>query len=223
MIEIGNSWDDFFEKETKKEYYQELRKFLIEEYKVKKIYPTMDNIFTIFKEVPLENIKVVILGQDPYHQPGQAHGMSFSVQPGINKPPSLVNIFKELQDDLGCKIPEGGYLLPWAKEGVFLMNTCLTVEEGRPNSHKGKGWERLTDEVIRLISAEEKPKVFLLWGNDAKKKKELISNPKHLILETVHPSPLSVYRGFFGCKHFSRANAFLRENNRKEISWCLDD
>ena len=210
MIEVGNSWDEFFQKETKKEYYQELRKFLIEEYKFKKIYPTMDNIFTIFKEVPLEKIKVVILGQDPYHQPGQAHGMSFSVQPGISKPPSLVNIFKELHDDLGCKIPESGYLRPWAKEGVFLMNTCLTVEDGRPNSHKGKGWERLTDEVIRLISAEEKPKVFLLWGSDAKKKKELISNPKHLILETVHPSPLSVYRGFFGCKHFSRANAFLR-------------
>ena len=220
MVHIGNSWDKFFNEETKKEYYSELREFLKNEYKCKRIYPKMDNIFNIFKEVPLENIKVVVLGQDPYHQPGQAHGMAFSVMPGIKQPPSLVNIFKELKDDIGCDIPETGYLLPWAKEGVFLMNTCLTVEEGKANSHKGKGWERLTDEIIKVIDEDPSPKVFFLWGRDARNKKSIIRNKNHLVLETVHPSPLSAYNGFFGSKHFSKANKFLKENNRGEINWC---
>lgn len=220
MANIGNSWDKFFEEETQKAYYLKLKEFLIEEYKYKRIYPKMENIFTIFREVPLENIKVVILGQDPYHQPGQAHGMSFSVMPGVRKPPSLINIFKELQADVGCPIPETGYLLPWARQGVFLMNTCLTVEEGKANSHKGHGWERLTDEVIRLIDEDSSPKVFFLWGRDARNKKELIKNSSHLVLETVHPSPLSVNNGFFDSRHFSQANAFLRERDRGEINWC---
>ena len=220
MIQLDNSWDSFFEEETRKGYYQELRQFLIDEYKTKRIYPPKDKIYSIFKEVPMEKIEVVILGQDPYHQPGQAHGMSFSVLPGVKKPPSLVNIFKEVASDIGCDEPEHGCLLGWAKQGVFLMNTCLTVEEGRPNSHKNKGWEILTDEVIRRISADERPKVFLLWGRDARAKKQLIHNGRHLILETVHPSPLSAYNGFFGCRHFSKANAFLHANGRPEIDWC---
>ena len=220
MIHLENSWDSFFKEETRKDYYQELRKFLIHEYKTKQIYPPMDKIFSIFKEVPMEKIEVVILGQDPYHQPGQAHGMSFSVLPGVGRFSSLVNIFKEITSDIGCEEPEHGCLLGWARQGVFLMNTCLTVEEGRANSHKNKGWEILTDEVIRRISADERPKVFLLWGRDARAKKQLIHSERHLILETVHPSPLSAYNGFFGCRHFSRANQFLRENGRPEIDWC---
>jgi uracil-DNA glycosylase len=170
--------------------------------------------------VELEEIKIVIIGQDPYHQPGQAHGMAFSVMPGVKKPPSLVNIFKELKEDIGCEIKDTGYLLGWARQGVFLMNTCLSVIDSKPNSHKNKGWEIFTDEVLRLIDADNSPKVFFLWGNDAKKKKELIKNKRHLVLETVHPSPLSAYNGFFGCRHFSIANRFLKENMREEIDWC---
>lgn len=220
MVNIGNSWDNFFAEETKKEYYLKLREFLKGEYKGKRIYPKMDEIFSVFKEVPLEDVKVVILGQDPYHQFGQAHGMAFSVKPGVRIPPSLVNIYKELKEDLGCPIPSTGYLLPWAKEGVFLMNTCLTVEDSKANSHKGKGWEILTDEVIKVINDDDNPKVFLLWGRDARNKSKLITNNRHLVLETVHPSPLSAYNGFFGSKHFSKTNDFLRDNNRKEINWC---
>lgn len=220
MHKLNNSWDPFLMEESAKDYYKKLRTFLLEEYRTKHIYPAMENIYAIFREVPLENIEVVILGQDPYHQKGQAHGMSFSVLPGVRKPPSLLNIFKELSDDVGCPVPEDGCLLGWARQGVFLMNTCLTVEEGRPNSHKNKGWEILTDEVIRRISADERPKVFLLWGRDARAKKELISTKNHLVLETVHPSPLSARNGFFGCRHFSKANHYLREHGRPEIDWC---
>lgn len=220
MIEIGNSWDNILKKEFTKDYYLKLSKFIDSEYPQKKIYPPKDQLFSIFRVLQVEDIKIVIIGQDPYHQPGQAHGMAFSVMPGVKKPPSLVNIFKEIKDDIGCEIPDSGYLSGWAKQGVFLMNTCLSVVDSKPNSHKGKGWEIFTDEVIRLIDADENPKVFLLWGNDARKKRKLILNEKHLVLETVHPSPLSAYNGFLGCKHFSKSNAFLKANMREEIDWC---
>lgn len=220
VVNIGNSWDKFFAEETKNDYYLKLKEFLIQEYKCKRIYPKMENIFAIFKEVPIENIKIVILGQDPYHQAGQSHGVSFSVMPGVRKPPSLINIFKELKEDIGCSIPKTGYLLPWVKQGVFLMNTCLTVEEGKAKSHSGKGWERFTDEVIRFIDQDPAPKVFFLWGKDARNKKKLIKNSNHLILEAVHPSPLSVNKGFFNSGHFSKANNFLKEKGRGRINWC---
>lgn len=217
---LGNGWDEIFTVESQKEYFIKLNNFLNDEYQNKNIYPPEENIFSIFKEVELKDIKVVILGQDPYHKNGQAHGFAFSVMPGVKKPPSLVNIFKEIKMDIGCNMKDTGYLMGWAKQGVFLMNTCLTVEESKPNSHKGIGWEILTDEVIRLIDKDDNPKVFMLWGNDARKKKKLIQNEKHLVLETVHPSPLSAYNGFLGCKHFSKANNFLRTNNKDEIDWC---
>lgn len=220
MIRIGNKWDDLLYEEFQKEYYLRLNEFLEEEYENKKIYPPKNQIFTIFKILQVEEIKVVIIGQDPYHQPGQAHGMAFSVLPGTRKPLSLVNIFKEIKEDIGCEIKESGYLLEWARQGVFLMNTCLSVVDSKPNSHKKKGWEIFTDEVIRLIDEDNSPKVFFLWGNDARKKKEFIKNKRHLVLETVHPSPLSAYNGFFGCRHFSRANKYLKENMREEIDWC---
>ncbi len=220
MINIGNKWDDLLKNEFQKEYYLKLSKFIDEEYIYKKIYPPKDQLFSIFKVLKLEDIKIVIIGQDPYHQPGQAHGMAFSVMPGVKKPPSLVNIFKEIKEDIGCEIPDSGYLLEWARQGVFLMNTCLSVIDSKPNSHRKKGWEIFTDEVIRQIDADDTPKVFLIWGNDAKRKKELIQNENHLVLETVHPSPLSAYNGFFGCRHFSKANKYLKENMREEINWC---
>lgn len=220
MIKIGRNWDNLLKSEYTKEYFIKLIEFIDKEYENKRIYPPKDQIFSIFEILEVGEIKVVIIGQDPYHRTGQAHGMAFSVMPGVKKPPSLVNIFKELKDDIGCEIPESGYLMGWARQGVFLMNTCLSVIDSSPNSHKGKGWEMFTDEVIRLIDQDETPKVFLLWGNDARKKRKLIKNARHLILETVHPSPLSAYNGFFGCKHFSRANSFLKENMREEIEWC---
>ncbi len=220
MIEIGNTWDVLLKKEFQKEYFNKLNKFIEQEYVTKNIYPPKEQLFSIFKILQLEDIKIIIIGQDPYHQLGQAHGMAFSVMPEVKKPPSLVNIFKELKEDIGCDIPVSGYLMGWARQGVFLMNTCLSVIDSKPNSHKGKGWEIFTDEVIRLIDADDTPKVFLLWGNDAKKKRKLIQNKKHLVLETVHPSPLSAYNGFFGCKHFSKSNAYLKANMRDEIDWC---
>ena len=185
MIKIGNNWDDLLKNEFPKEYYLKLSKFIDEEYTEKKIYPPRDQIFNIFKELQVEDIKIVIIGQDPYHQLGQAHGMAFSVMPGIKKPPSLVNIFKEIKEDIGCEIPASGYLLEWARQGVFLMNTCLSVERSKPNSHKGKGWEIFTDEVIGLIDADDTPKVFLLWGNDARKKKNLINQYRFYVLRRI--------------------------------------
>lgn len=220
MITIGNNWDALLSEEYQKEYFHKLSEFVDMEYMTNSVYPPKDLLFSIFDILEVEDIKVVIIGQDPYHQPGQAHGMAFSVMPGVKKPPSLVNIFKELKEDVGCEIKDTGYLLGWARQGVFLMNTCLSVIDSKPNSHKGKGWEIFTDEVIRLIDEDNYPKVFLLWGNDARKKRDLIKNKKHLVLETVHPSPLSAYNGFFGCRHFSKANTFLKENKREEIDWC---
>ena len=220
MKPLGNSWDVLLQEESRKPYYLSLRQFLLEEYSSKAIYPAMKDIFTVFAAVPPEKVRVVILGQDPYHGKGQAHGLSFSVLPGVPKPPSLKNIFKELSGDLGCREPESGCLLPWTAQGVFLMNTVLTVEEGRPGSHRGRGWETLTDRVVEALSKDSAPKAFLLWGQDARSKKALISNPAHLILETVHPSPLSAHRGFLGCGHFSKANDFLRAAGRGEVDWC---
>lgn len=221
MVELGNSWDGILTGEFEKTYYLKLKEFLINEYKTKTIYPDKYNIFNALKLTPYEQVKVVILGQDPYHGPGQAHGLSFSVQPGVQTPPSLQNMYKELRDDLGCFIPNNGYLVPWAKQGVLLLNTVLTVEAGKANSHRKKGWENFTDEVIKKLNERDKPIVFLLWGNNAKEKMSLITNPNHFILTTVHPSPLSATRGFMGCKHFSKTNEILKGIGEKEIDWQI--
>lgn len=221
MVNIENSWDKKLEGEFDKSYYINLRQFLVNEYKARNIFPNMNNIFNALKLTPYEDVKVVILGQDPYHGAGQAHGLSFSVQPGVRIPPSLLNMYKELQNDLGCYIPNNGYLVPWAKQGVLLLNTVLTVREGEANSHKNEGWENFTDRVISLLNEREKPIVFLLWGSNAKEKIKLITNPRHYILTTVHPSPLSANRGFMGCKHFSKTNEILKSLGEKEIDWQI--
>lgn len=221
MVNIENSWDKKLEGEFDKSYYINLRQFLVNEYKARNIFPNMNNIFNALKLTPYENVKVVILGQDPYHGAGQAHGLSFSVQPGVRIPPSLLNMYKELQNDLGCYIPNNGYLVPWAKQGVLLLNTVLTVREGEANSHKNEGWENFTDRVISLLNEREKPIVFLLWGSNAKEKIKLITNSRHYILTTVHPSPLSANRGFMGCKHFSKTNEILKSLGEKEIDWQI--
>lgn len=221
MVNIGNSWDELLKDEFKKEYYLNLREFLKTEYKTNTVYPDMYNIFNAFRYTAYEDVKAVILGQDPYHGPNQAHGLCFSVQNGVTPPPSLQNIFKELSSDLGIPIPQNGELTPWTKQGVMLLNTVLTVRSGQANSHRGMGWEIFTDKVIEILNQREKPIVFLLWGNPAKAKGRLITNPKHFILSTVHPSPLSAYNGFFGCKHFSKTNRILRSLGETEIDWRL--
>ena len=219
MVNIGNEWDELLKEEFEKDYYLNLRSFLATEYKKMRIYPDMYDIFNALKYTSYNDVKVVILGQDPYHGEGQAHGLCFSVKKGVKKPPSLVNIYKEIESDIGVKMPEHGELTDWAKQGVLLLNTTLTVREATPNSHKGKGWEIFTDKVIELLNKREKPIVFILWGSNARSKKAIITNPIHKILETVHPSPLSAYGGFFGCRHFSQANEFLRQNGLAEINW----
>lgn len=221
MVNLGNSWDEILKGEFQKPYYLKLRQFLVEEYQTKTIYPHMNNIFNALKLTAYEEVKVVILGQDPYHGPNQAHGLSFSVQPGIKTPPSLLNMYKELNDDLGCFIPNNGYLIPWAKQGVLLLNTVLTVREGEANSHRNKGWETFTDEIIKKLNERQKPIVFLLWGNNAKEKIKYITNPNHYILTTVHPSPLSATRGFMGCKHFSKTNKILKDVGERPIDWQI--
>ena len=221
MVNLGNSWDEILKGEFQKPYYLKLRQFLVEEYQTKTIYPHMNNIFNALKLTAYEEVKVVILGQDPYHGPNQAHGLSFSVQPGIKTPPSLLNMYKELNDDLGCFIPNNGYLIPWAKQGVLLLNTVLTVREGEANSHRNKGWETFTDEIIKKLNERQKPIVFLLWGNTAKEKIKYITNPNHYILTTVHPSPLSATRGFMGCKHFSKTNKILKDVGERPIDWQI--
>lgn len=218
---LNNDWDDILSAEFDKEYYQKLRIFLDDQYKNKTVYPLPQNIYTALRLTPYKDVKVVILGQDPYHEPGQAHGLSFSVNKGIDIPPSLVNIYKELNSDLGCSIPNHGYLESWARQGVLLLNTVLTVEAHKANSHKGKGWETLTDTIIQKLNEKDEPVVFILWGSNARSKKQFITNPKHLILESVHPSPLSAYNGFFGSKPFSKTNAFLKKNNLPEIDWQI--
>ena len=219
MVHIGNDWDEHLKGEFDKPYYLELRQFLIEEYRHHVVYPDMHNIFNALKYTSFTDTKVVILGQDPYHGPGQAHGLCFSVQKGVEPPPSLQNIFKELMQDVGIARPPHGELTCWARQGVLLLNTVLTVREHEPNSHKGKGWETLTDRIISELNNKETPVVFLLWGANARSKKSLITNPLHVKLETVHPSPLSAYNGFFGCRHFSKANAILEASGQTAIDW----
>ena len=221
--EFNNDWDDLLKDEFEKEYYLNLRKFLINEYKTQKIHPSMYDIFNALKFTPYKDVKVVILGQDPYHGPNQAHGFSFSVKPGVQTPPSLRNMFKELNSDLGCYIPNNGFLESWAKQGILLLNTVLTVREGQANSHKGKGWEIFTDKIISKLNERKDPIVFILWGNNAISKKKLITNPQHYIIQSVHPSPLSATRGFFGSKPFSKTNEFLKSINKQEIDWQIDN
>ena len=221
MAILRNDWAEYLEPEFSKPYYQQLRKFLIEEYRTRVIYPDMYDIFNALHYTSYADTRVVILGQDPYHGPGQAHGLCFSVKPGVPQPPSLQNILKELHDDLGCAIPEHGCLAAWAKRGVLLLNTVLTVREGQPNSHRGMGWETFTDRVIETLNMKREPVVFLLWGSHAQSKAQLITNPRHHLIRSPHPSPLSAYRGFFGSRPFSRANRYLRENGLPEIDWQL--
>lgn len=219
MVNIGNDWDALLEDEFKKEYYLSLREFLKAEYFSRRIYPPMNDIFNALKYTSYENARVVILGQDPYHGMGQAHGLCFSVKEGIQFPPSLQNIFKELKSELGIEPPKSGELVGWARQGVLLLNTTLTVREATPQSHKGKGWEILTDRIISLMNEKERPVVFILWGGNARAKKSLITNNRHLILECAHPSPLSAYNGFFGCGHFIKANDFLKSVDEPLIDW----
>ncbi len=218
-----NYFKNIIEEEAKKDYYIKLHDFVENEYKTKTIYPPHEKIFFALKNTPYEYVKVVIIGQDPYHGEGEAHGMCFSVNPNIKIPPSLQNIYKELHRDLGCKIPNNGYLLKWARQGVLLLNSVLTVEKDKPASHQGKGWEIFTDKIISEINKKETPVVFLLWGNFAKKKAELITNPKHLILTSSHPSPFAVRYGFDGCSHFSKTNNFLIKTGQAPIDWQIED
>ena len=219
MVNIGNDWDTLLADEFKKDYYLSLREFLKTEYFSRKIYPPMEDIFNALRYTSYENARVVILGQDPYHGEGQAHGLCFSVKEGVPFPPSLKNIFKELEDSLGIPSPASGELVGWAKQGVLLLNTTLTVREATPQSHKGKGWEILTDKIIELMNEKDKPVVFILWGGNARAKKSLITNKKHLVLECAHPSPLSAYAGFLGSNHFAMANQYLESMGEAPIDW----
>ena len=221
MVQFNNSWDILLKDEFQKPYYLNLRKFLVQEYKTQTIYPNMNNIFNALKYTDYKDVKVVILGQDPYHQPNQAHGLCFSVLKGINPPPSLQNMYKEIHAEYGYPIPAHGELTYWAKQGVLMMNTVLTVRESQPNSHKGMGWEIFTDNVITLLNQRPEPMVFLLWGANARAKKKIITNPNHLVLESAHPSPLSAYNGFFGNGHFKKANEFLKSKGIQEIDWQI--
>ena len=219
---IGNDWDNLLKEEYQKPYFIDLLDFIKKEYKEKTIYPKQNEVFNAFRYTDFSNVKVVILGQDPYHGPNQAEGLSFSVKDEVLKPPSLQNIFKELESDLGIPFPEANSLKPWAKQGVLLLNAVLTVEELKPTSHKDKGWETFTDDIIKIINKKEEPVVFILWGAYARAKKDLITNPKHLIIESAHPSPFSARNGFFGSRPFSKTNDFLRKNGIKEIDWRVE-
>lgn len=223
MGAIQNDWLEPLSPEFRKPYYSNLYKKIREEYSTRQIFPPSDEIFTAFELTPLSDVKVVSLGQDPYHGDGQAHGLCFSVKPDVETPPSLVNIYKELNSDLGCYIPNNGYLTKWAKQGVLMLNTVLTVRAHQANSHRGIGWEEFTDAAIRILNEQDRPIVYLLWGKPAQMKKSMLNNPKHLILEAPHPSPLSAYRGFFGCQHFSKTNEFLQENGLEPIDWQIEN
>lgn len=223
MVNFENEWDELLKDEFEKEYYLQLRQKLINEYKTQRIYPGMYDIFNAMKLTSYNDVKCVIIGQDPYHGEGQAHGLSFSVRKGIAPPPSLVNIFKEIRDDVGINnLGKHGELTKWAKDGVLLLNSVLTVRANQARSHHDLGWENFTTDVIKLLDKREKPMVFMLWGADAKSKQMFINNPNHLILKSAHPSPLSAYNGFFGCRHFSKANEFLKANGMDEIDWSID-
>lgn len=221
MVKIGNSWDEVLREEFKKEYYLKLREFLKQEYGQGTVYPDPDNIFNALKLTSYDDAKAVIIGQDPYHEPGQAQGLSFSVPRGMKQPPSLVNIFKEMQADLGIRPPDHGCLEGWAREGVLLLNAVLTVREHQANSHRGKGWENFTDSIIEALNNREKPLVFILWGNNAKAKAKLITSPRHHIITGAHPSPLSAHNGFWGGRYFSGTNEFLEEQGIEPINWKL--
>lgn len=223
MAMLQNDWLEAVGGEFKKPYYAELYKFVKEEYSNEIIYPPSDDIFNAMHLTPLSEVKVLILGQDPYHNEGQAHGLCFSVQPDVAIPPSLKNIYKELQADLGCSIPNNGYLVKWAKQGILMLNTVLTVRAHKPLSHQGKGWEEFTDAIIKAVNAQDRPIVYMLWGKPAQRKASMLNNPKHLILKAAHPSPLSASHGFFGCKHFSQANQFLEENGIEPIDWQIEN
>jgi len=222
MVHIGNDWDDLLKPYFDSEQYQSLRRFLAEEYRTHTVYPDMYDIFNALKYTSFHDTRVVILGQDPYHGPGQAHGLCFSVKKGVEPPPSLKNIFHELHEDLGLAEPKNGELTPWARQGVLLLNTVLTVRAHQPNSHKGHGWEAFTDRVIELLNEKKTPVVFLLWGANARNKAKIVTNPIHVKLEAPHPSPLSAYNGFFGCRHFSKANACLVKTGQAPIDWQLE-
>ena len=223
MAAIDNDWLVPLSAEFKKPFYMNLYVKVREEYKTHQVFPSPDDLFNAYALTELKNVKVVILGQDPYHEIGQAHGLCFSVKPGVEIPPSLQNIYQELHDDLGCTIPNNGYLVKWAKQGVLLLNTVLTVRAHQANSHRGIGWETFTDATIKILDEQDRPIVFMLWGRPAQNKQIMLHNPKHLILTAPHPSPLSAYRGFFGCKHFSRANAFLVQNGLEPIDWQIEN
>lgn len=223
MPPISNDWLPAIKGEFQKPYYKKLHQTVMEEYQTRQIFPEADDLFNAFHLTPLKDVKVVIFGQDPYHNVGQAHGLCFSVKPGIEIPPSLVNIYKELQDDLGCYVPNNGYLVKWATQGVLLLNTVLTVRAHQANSHRGIGWEEFTDAAIRILNEQDRPIVFILWGRPAQMKKSMLNNPKHLILEAPHPSPLSSYRGFFGSRPFSKTNNFLQQHGLEPIDWQIEN
>lgn len=222
MPPISNDWLQPLQKEFKKKYYMDLHRKVLEEYHHYQIFPPADDIFNAFHLTALKDVKVVIIGQDPYHGDGQAHGLCFSVKPEVDIPPSLVNIYKELHDDIGCEIPNHGYLVKWAKQGVLMLNTVLTVQAHRANSHRGIGWEEFTDAAIRALNEQNRPIVYILWGRPAQMKKSMLTNPEHFILQAPHPSPLSAYRGFFGSKPFSKTNQFLKEKGLESIDWQID-
>ena len=223
MGEITGEWQEALRREFKKPYYASLYKTVMEEYRTKKIFPPPQDMFNAFSFTPLEKVKVVILGQDPYHNDGQANGLCFSVKKDVEIPPSLVNIYKELHTDCGCYIPNNGCLEKWADQGVLLLNTVLTVRAHQANSHRGIGWEEFTDAVIRILNEQDRPIVYLLWGRPAQRKQEMLHNPKQLVLTAAHPSPLSAYKGFFGCRHFSQANQFLEQNHLTPIDWQIEN
>jgi uracil-DNA glycosylase len=223
MPAISGDWEKALQGEFRKPYYRKLFETVGREYRTTTVYPPADDIFNAFHLTPLPDVKVVILGQDPYHEPGQAHGLSFSVMPGVEIPPSLVNIYQELHDDLGCKIPNNGCLTKWAEQGVLLLNTVLTVRAHRAFSHKDIGWQEFTDAAIRVLAGQDRPLVFILWGKPAQQKASMITNPRHLILKSPHPSPLSAYRGFFGSRPFSKTNAYLEANGLTPIDWQIED
>ena len=223
MAMISNDWLPALKEEFGKPYYAKLFEFVKDEYATRVIYPPAEEIFNAFHFTPLSKVKAVILGQDPYHNVNQAHGLCFSVRPGQEIPPSLVNIYQELHDDLGCRIPDNGYLKKWADQGVLLLNTVLTVRAHQANSHRGMGWEQFTDAAIRVLNEQDRPIVFILWGSPAQKKAQMLNNPKHLILKAPHPSPLSAYRGFFGSRPFSKTNEFLVKNGLEPIDWQIEN